>query len=78
MWPDWVSNLGPLALESDVLPSARHDPSHLCRIGKLQCNMFVSNRYFFSMMEFLNYLAYDKRLCSVFCIRFLLQAKKSR
>ena len=22
MWPDWVSNLGPLALESDALPTA--------------------------------------------------------
>ena len=27
MWPDWVSNLGPLALESDALPTALRGPA---------------------------------------------------
>ena len=27
MWPDWVSNLGPLALESDELLIALHGPA---------------------------------------------------
>ena len=27
MWPDRVSNQGPLALESDLLPTALHGPS---------------------------------------------------
>ena len=29
MWPDRVSNLGPLALESDALPTALHGPAKL-------------------------------------------------
>ena len=29
MWPDQVSNLGPLALESDVLPAALRGPAPL-------------------------------------------------
>ena len=29
MWPDWVSNSGPLALESDALPTALRDPATL-------------------------------------------------
>ena len=27
MWPDWVSNLGPLALESDALLTVLRDPA---------------------------------------------------
>ena len=27
MWPDWEPNLGPLALESDLLPTALHGPT---------------------------------------------------
>ena len=29
MLPDWVSNLGPLALESDVLPTALGSPARI-------------------------------------------------
>ena len=29
MWPDWVSNSGPLALESDALPTLRHAAQRL-------------------------------------------------
>ena len=29
MWPDRVSNMGPLALESDALPTALHGPAKL-------------------------------------------------
>ena len=28
MWPDWVSNPGPLTYESDALPTALHGPAH--------------------------------------------------
>ena len=27
MWPDWVSNSGPLALESDALPTTLRGPA---------------------------------------------------
>ena len=27
MWPDWVSNLGPLALESDAISTVLHGPA---------------------------------------------------
>ena len=27
MWPDWVSNPGPLALETDALPTALRGPA---------------------------------------------------
>ena len=27
MWPDWVSNPGPLPLESDALPTALRGPA---------------------------------------------------
>ena len=30
MWPDIVSNPGPLALESDALLTAVHDPFFFC------------------------------------------------
>ena len=29
MWPDWVPNPGPLAFESDALPTAQRDPASL-------------------------------------------------
>ena len=29
MWPDWVSNPGPLALESDALPAAPRGPAKI-------------------------------------------------
>ena len=44
MWPDWVSNPGPLALESDALPTA------LCGLatekGKLNINKNMK-RFFY-------------------------------
>ena len=33
MWPDQVSNLGPLALESDVLLTAQHSPATCQKTG---------------------------------------------
>ena len=30
MWPDWVSNLGHLALESDAQPTAPRGPAFDC------------------------------------------------
>ena len=40
MWPDWVSNPGPLAeaLESDALPTA------LCRLALLFAQVFFQNK----------------------------------
>ena len=35
MWLDQVSNLGPLALELDMLPTAVHGPAH-----PYNCSMF--------------------------------------
>ena len=29
MWPDWISNPGPLALESDALPIALRGPANV-------------------------------------------------
>ena len=29
MWPDWVSNPGPLTYESGALPTALHGPARL-------------------------------------------------
>ena len=34
MWPDRVSNPGPLALESDALPTAARDPANGLGPGK--------------------------------------------
>ena len=36
MWLDWVSNLGPLALESDVLPTALSSLARTSRSQKLK------------------------------------------
>ena len=33
MWPDWVSNLGPLAHESDALPTALRGPAPILKGG---------------------------------------------
>ena len=38
MWPDWVSNPGPLALESDALPTA------LCCLASLFAQVFFQNK----------------------------------
>ena len=39
MWPDRVSNPGPLALESDALPTALCDPVNCIHVGN-QFNYF--------------------------------------
>ena len=39
MWPDWVSNPGPLALESDALLTALRGPESLIVTIKL-CSYF--------------------------------------
>ena len=36
MWPDWILNLGPLALESDVLSTAPHS-----RLKEMVMNLSV-------------------------------------
>ena len=44
MWPDWVSNLGPLALESDALLTALQGPANKkCRSG-LELHCFVLSK----------------------------------
>ena len=47
MWPDWVSNPGPLVLESDALPTALRGPaalvvaSHLKILGSVCLTRFT-------------------------------------
>ena len=38
MQPDWVLNLGPLALESDMLPTGLCSPATLIQTGQIKCN----------------------------------------
>ena len=34
MWPDWLSNPGPLTYESGALPTALCGPAEMCTEGK--------------------------------------------
>ena len=46
MWPDLVSNMGPLALESDALPTALcspANPEYLLRDGSTVCAAINNN-----------------------------------
>ena len=44
MWPDWVSNPGPLSLESDALPTALRGPAVcVCGGGGLYSHVSVGN-----------------------------------
>ena len=58
MWPDRVSNPGPLSLELDALPTALRGPALLnvnnifCNIGLLKqtrkkCRHYLDRKYFF-------------------------------
>ena len=42
MWPDWLSNPGPLALESDALPTALRGPATE-KGGKYENGRFASS-----------------------------------
>ena len=39
MWPDRVSNPGPLTYESDALPTALHGPAHLIVCQLIPCGV---------------------------------------
>ena len=45
MWPDRVSNPGPLALESDMLPTALRGPAKLIASKKLITGEMIANYY---------------------------------
>ena len=45
MWPDRVSNLGPLTYESGALPTALRGPAALMKnVGIVQANFFFQNQ----------------------------------
>ena len=61
MWPDWVSNPGPLTLETDTLPTALHVPAYVTYFDNGQ-TIFIT--FFNFMNSFLspwekNHLAAD-------------------
>ena len=69
MWPDQLSNPGPLALESDVLPSALHGPAE-------QSWWFSSTQCFIPSFKAVGLLMQVKRFLKVFTIYGWLCAQR--
>ena len=58
MWPDRVSNLEPLVLESDALPTALQGPAQRTGLSLVQADIPWSN-YFTSLSSFID-IAYKE------------------
>ena len=64
MWPDRVSNPGPLALESDALPTEIRSPARL--LSKLHESLKLQN--FSSPVLFTSISTYPSRLPTAFLV----------
>ena len=47
MWPDRVSNLGPLALESDAPPTALHNPAKMLWPGVYNYDVRQNRKFYY-------------------------------